>query len=207
MEKKFKSVVELSGGADSALVALRLKKEGKVVYPCFVNYGQPYIAEEIHACEHISNLLMLAPPHVVKVDGLKFDRGKVFIPFRNVLITTLALNYAASIDAGEVCSGSKGIGYVEEDPYSYTDSTLIFYQMMQGLVDYLNIHNVKVRVPLAENRHDKMKKNEVFEELELNGITLDDIFNCFFPVKGKPCGECNNCQVMNEYRESKKKGE
>ena len=99
----------------------------------------------------------------------------------------MALNYAAGVGAEVVASGSKGLAYVPDDDYSYTDSTVAFYLMMQGIADYLQVHNVKIRQVLAEGRHNKMTKQEVFEELKAKGITKDDIFNCFFPENGRPC--------------------
>jgi 7-cyano-7-deazaguanine synthase in queuosine biosynthesis len=204
-------IVEFSGGADSVLASILAKEkfpEAKI-YPFYVNYGQKYVLAELMKAGPLVKKLGYEELNMVEVKGIYLEKeyqncSNEYIPLRNLIITSLALNYAEVIGADYVISGSKGIGKIDFDPYSFKDSTLPFYIIMELLALYLNEADRRIRIwpILAINRNQKMTKPEVYNELRKRGIDLEnDIWNCYHPKDGRRCEKCNNCLIYLRYKE------
>lgn len=198
---KERVVCELSGGADSALVAALLKEAGREVFPIFVNYGQPYEWHEYAKSLLLSKKLGLHDLYVVDCQlrtGHVENCGAEYVPFRNLVLSAIAVNYAQSIDAVAVYSGSKGLTKVPDDPYSFKDSTAPFYVLVQAVVNYANEsrRGIEVVPLLATGRDRKLLKSEVYDLLERKyGIIKSDTWSCFNPQGDLECRTmCNNCR-------------
>lgn len=203
---------EISGGADSFLSTLYAMRK----YPdaefhgIFVDYGQaPLDIEYEKASEFcIKNSIKL---HRIEIRGL-FQTGtitgekapttevntvaSVYTPLRNLVIGACASSLAEQLKADEIIVGSKGLNK-DGKPYSFGDSVVPFYVLLENVVNFAGYHPIKVNPILTEGRNIKMTKKEVYDELAYLGYTRDDFWNCF-NAGPEPCGKCNNCIEYNE---------
>jgi 7-cyano-7-deazaguanine synthase len=202
-----KIVAEFSGGADSAaaVILAKLKWPHADIWPIFVDYGQPYMRQELAMAKHLVNKLNILPLKIVKIDNLftmkiEFNGlSSVYTPLRNMLLLSVTASYANMLGAEIILTGSKGMVKVEGDPYSYYDSTVPFYTLMENVINYCNENKekpIKVVPILTENRTNKMTKLEVYRILGTRRIYKDETWSCFTPTpEGLECGECHNCKV------------
>jgi 7-cyano-7-deazaguanine synthase len=161
--------------------------------------------QELAMAKHLVNKLNILPLKIVKIDNLftmkiEFNGlSKVYTPLRNMLILSTAASYANMLGADTILVGSKGMVKVEGDPYSYYDSTVPFYTLMENVINYCNENKekpIKVVPILTENRTNKMTKLEVYRILGTRRIYKNETWSCFTPTKeGLECGKCHNCKV------------
>ena len=202
-----KIVAEFSGGADSAaaVILAKAKWPHADIWPIFVDYGQPYMRQEKAMAIHLSQKLNMLPIKIVKIDNLFTMKSnvkglsEVYTPLRNMLLLSVAASYANMIGADTILTGSKGLVKVEGDPYSYYDSTVPFYTLMEAVMNYCNEdekYPIKVVPILTENRTNKMTKLEVYRILGTRRIYKNDTWSCYTPTpEGLECGECHNCKA------------
>lgn len=198
-----KIVCELSGGADSALAAVRAKNiwPDARIYALFINYGQPYADIEKIKSGGLAYRFGFSWFEVM-VMGL-FENvslpGKAgeYFPLRNVVLSAIACSMAERVGAEIVVNGSKSLVPVEADPYSFKDSTALFYAVMTAAVHQAGAKGIEIRQLLAENRTSKLSKIDVYRELRQYGVYMDDTFSCYHPYKEgsiwHTCGKCKNC--------------
>ena len=202
-----KIVAEFSGGADSAAAVIIAKEKWphSEIWPIFVDYGQVYVKQEKERAIYLSQKLNTIPIKLVKIDSL-FTMKKdftglsgVYTPLRNMLLLSVSASYANMIGAETILTGSKGMVKVEGDPYSYYDSTVPFYKMMEAVINYCNEEKtspISVNPILTENRTAKMLKLEVYSILKSYGIGKNETWSCFTPTpEGLECGTCHNCKA------------
>ncbi len=204
-----KVVVELSGGADSALAAIYAIRKYMTAdfYALFIDYGQKYAEQERKASVEIANHLncFYGGWNWEEVKISKFwqqgDKVVEYIPLRNLFLSSIALSYAQSVGAEVLINGSKSLAVDSTDPYSFRDSTKLFYQHLElteltGTEDHIPL--VRIEPLLAMNRTVKMTKREVYKELE--DLAMPETWSCFHPSEdGKECGSCKNCKEKAEY--------
>lgn len=205
-----KIVIEISGGADSMLAALKaIDKYGldSEYHGIFLDYGQVPLKIEVEKAQVFCNKLNIKL-HIVRLHNLfttgavvgEYDIGElsdIYTPLRNFVIGALASSLAERIGASVIVSGSKTLN-LDGTPWAFTDSTLGFYLHMDAMLNYLTHGKIKTDPILMENRNTKMTKWEVYDELKGYGFALDDMWNCFNSDTEK-CGYCNNCKTLNEY--------
>ena len=210
---KYKKILcEISGGADSMLATL-LAIEKYVdynIYGIIYSYGQaPYSNEYKCATKFcLKNNIILKE---VKIDNLfisgtvigehirenKKEVADIYTPLRNLVFLSCSASYAESIGAESIIVGSKSLNFSSFDPYSFKDSTLPFYRIFEGLLNYVSYKKIRVEPILMENRISKMTKKEVIQELYKRNYSVDDFYNCFNKNK-KPNCQCNNCIEMRK---------
>ena len=212
-------VCELSGGADSALAACIAHKNypDAGIYALFVNYGQKYWKEEETFSLRLAGYLDFAFKGVC-IEGLfgKFHANngmaKEYFPLRNMVLSSIALSYAETLGAEMVVTGSKSLVPVISDPYSFKDSTALFYNTMNHAASTAG-SKIEIRQLLAEDRTQKMSKEMVYDALEnYYGVRLFDTFSCYNPKHPyepwkdgilESCAEkggCVNCKEKEAYR-------
>jgi len=206
-----KVVCEFSGGADSILATIKaIEKYGKDIHAVFVNYGQVCINQEWNVAVRASQRLNI-PLHYIKLQDIWTDGGMIsgessnigkdmYTPLRNVALLGAVMAYADSIKAQVIVCGSKGLSKDEKDSYSYYDSTLPFYKLMECVWNYTTEDKStrKIIDPiLAEGRNIKLSKKEVYIELLANGFDYNDTWSCF-NGGAIECGECHNCLIKKE---------
>jgi 7-cyano-7-deazaguanine synthase in queuosine biosynthesis len=95
-----------------------------------------------------------------------------------------------------VITGSKSLGKVTTDPFSFRDSTLGFYALMQAAVrGAMEQGSLRIEPILAEGRDRKMEKVEVYRQLLEHRIDPNVTWSCYHPSSpgGEACGVCRNC--------------
>lgn len=211
-----KILIEISGGADSMLAALKaIDKYGPSCeyHGIFVNYGQVPVAIEwkkaLAFCDrmgitlHEIMLRNLFKSGAVNGEHNVSEVSDVYTPLRNFVIGAMAASLAETIGASVIVSGSKTLNK-DGTPWSFSDSTLGFYLHMDSMLNYLTDGKIKTDAILMENRNCKMTKFEVYDDLIAYGFQLEDMWNCF-NSEIEPCGYCNNCKTLNEYKNARKK--
>lgn len=207
---KLKIVCELSGGADSICAAIIAKKRwlNAEFYGVFIDYGQVCSKQEYGCAKEAAEKLCLEFKVIEMkniwsgggmISGESKEDVNVYTPLRNVAILGTVMAYADSLNADIIITGSKGLSKIVDDEYSYYDSTLPFYKLMEGVWYYTTESKRKVKIIpiLAEGRTEKMSKEEVYRVLLKEGFKYEDTWSCF---KGgiEECGECYNCEIKKE---------
>jgi len=179
-----KTVVLLSGGIDSLVLAETERNAGRLVGVVFVDYGHPaQVAEGWKAFEyHGTTQTPLKVVHVFGLDlgEMKNATGASVVPSRNLVLLAAASNAGAAMGADKIL-----IGATSDDSADYPDcrlesleATSQAFQLMGGL---------KVEAPLVN-----MSKCEIVEMARKLGIKASDAYSCYRrgPI---PCGECASC--------------
>lgn len=199
-------LIEISGGADSACALLyALKKyRNSVFYGIFYDHEQLSRNMEVEKAKKLCKRFGINLKIVV-IKGL-FNQGTIigesipsidniadiYTPQRNLVLLACSASYAESIHADVIVTGSKGLND-DNKPYTFRDSCVPFYRLMEGVLNYTfkNKH-IEINPILTEGRNVKMSKKEVYKYLLENSIGWNDIWSCFNegPLE---CGYCNNC--------------
>lgn len=201
-----KIVCEISGGADSMYATLLAKEKynNSEFFGIMINYGQLTFPIEFQKAQEFcknENIDL----KVVTIDNL-FESGtikgeekkdingiaKIYTPLRNLVIGSCALSYAEGLEAEVVIVGSKGLN-VDNNPYSFKDSVLPFYTLLNSVINYAS-YNSKLHIDpiLMTGRNHKMGKKEVYEGLLKRGYNWNSFWNCFNNGL-EDCFKCNNC--------------
>lgn len=208
-----KIVVEISGGADSMAAALKTKEMFPTaeLHGFMVNYGQlPFSIEVEKAklfCEKENIQLQIVEIKNLFTSGTVNGENKaskdgvadIYTPLRNLVIISAAASYAEKIGAEYIITGSKGLND-DGEPYSFRDSLLPFYELMNGVLNYTAYKPIKILPILMYHRRNKMTKKEVYEYIHDKGYGINDFWNCF-NIGHQRCGFCNNCIELNKYEE------
>lgn len=200
----------LSGGLDSTIMTYLLAKKygNNRVFALSYNYGQKQKIElEMAAktCEYLGiahkvlDLGILG--EIVKSvsaniggtdvsmptikDVLGDPQPKTYVPFRNMILNSLAFSYAESNKASHVFTGLQ-----VHDEYGYWDTTQKFVDCMNAVADQNRTHKVKLEAPFSQlSKYDEIKIAE-----ELGNVKLEYTLTCYNPDEhGNSCGQCPSC--------------
>lgn len=200
----------LSGGLDSTIMTYILtKKYGPDrVYALSYNYGQKQVEELYRAnmtTEHLGiahkilDLSILGD--IVKnvsanisgtdvamptiKDVLGDPQPKTYVPFRNMILNSLAFSFAEANKASYVFTGLQ-----VHDEYGYWDTSQKFVDCMNAVADQNRTHKVKLEAPFSQ----LSKYDELMISNELDNVRLDYTLTCYNPnSKGESCGKCPSC--------------
>lgn len=165
-----KAIIVLSGGQDSTTCAFIAKEVGYELHAITFNYGQRH-AIEIEAAKRIGKLVGVASHEVIKLgDGILAstsplvsnneleqyaDRNslpggieKTFVPMRNQLFLTVAMNRAVAVGAEAIYTG-----VCQEDFGGYPDCRRDFIDALEwastlSLEDAPIESRIKIKTPL-----------------------------------------------------------
>lgn len=206
-----KNVVSvLSGGLDSTIMTyLLVEKYGRDhVFALTYDYGQKQKREidmAIKTCIHLGikhkvlDLSILG--EIVKEvsanisgtdvamptikDVLGDPQPKTYVPFRNMILNSLAFSFAESNNASHVFTGLQ-----VHDEYGYWDTTQKFVDCMNFVASQNRTHKVELLAPFSQ----LSKYDEIEISKELNNVRLDYTLTCYDPdVSGRSCGVCPSC--------------
>ena len=209
-ETEHNVVSVLSGGLDSTILTYILaKKYGKDrVYALSYNYGQKQkreldmaratcnwigikhkvldlsilgeIVKEVSA--NISGTDVLMP--TIK-DVLGDPQPKTYVPFRNMILNSLAFSFAESNKASHVFTGLQ-----VHDEYGYWDTSQRFVDSMNAVADQNRSHKVKLEAPFSA----LSKYEEILIAQELGDVVFEYTLTCYDPdADGNSCGKCPSC--------------
>jgi len=177
-----------SGGFDSMVLAEKAKNEGLSFCLLHFSYGQGASAQEASASLRWAQKNDIhIERKIVSLCGLQSmntppgSAGPRVIPGRNLLLISLAINYAAA-------NGSDCVWYgaTRDDWEDYPDCRPEFVDSLNALS--IKDVGVKVQAPFIEHT----KKDIVLLGGEL-GVSAQDSWSCYSPLVGLPCNECNSC--------------
>lgn len=144
-----KGILLLSGGADSTTLFAHALEKGWTIYPLSVNYGQKHVIEIESAKRIVEEYWRKYGPKVKDLKILNFDLSQIghsaltdktqevpddmknqiqtVVPFRNILLATLAAAYGESLELNLI---TILMTPVREDFETYRDCRIGFYQSL-----------------------------------------------------------------------------
>jgi 7-cyano-7-deazaguanine synthase len=210
-KNKFKAVVLLSGGIDSATTLAIAKDKGFDVYALSFRYGQRHVVE-LEAASLIAKRNKVAGHLIVDIDlrkiggsaltadikvpknrsaaQLKKEIPVTYVPARNTIFLSYALAWAEVIGANDIFIGVNVLDYS-----GYPDCRpeyIAAYEKMANLATKAGVEGkqkLKIQTPLI-----KLSKAQIIKK----GIELDVDYgltrSCYDPPdSGEACGHCDSC--------------
>ena len=124
-----------------------------------------------------------------------------YVPFRNMILTSMTLAFAESVGANKIALGVQYGDYASEDGegnniYHYWDCSEDFTKAIQAVMDLNDKHSIEFVTPFIK----LTKSDEIKLALEL-AVPFEDTWTCYNPtiseknlfVEYKPCGICPSC--------------
>lgn len=197
MEKSKDGVLLASGGLDSTTMAYWLIDQNINFVPLFINYGQHCADTELSTLKAVlppsclSQLEYVDIQSVYKKSNSRFIKpanlwqdeisaDDLYIPYRNVLLLTIAATYAQTVGLTNVYSAFINSNHAKE-----IDCSNEFFNMMENVLsDY---GSVKINMPFRY-----FSKYEVAQIGIKLRAPIGSTFSCqASPIT--PCGACPNC--------------
>jgi 7-cyano-7-deazaguanine synthase len=201
-----KVVVIYSGGMDSYTVLNKVIQQGNDVHAVSFNYGQRHNKElifaknvcEKHKVEHkivdISSINQLIGGSAL-TDDIDVPEGHyaeesmktTVVPNRNMIMLSMAVGYAVSIEAEAVYFGAHS-----GDHAIYPDCRTEFVDAMNEVCKIANYQAVEVRAPYLA-----MSKIDILRDGISMGLDYQETWTCYNGQE-KACGRCGACQERLE---------
>lgn len=198
-EATTRAVCLMSGGPDSAVALAIARNEGYELHLLFVDYGQRTRARELESTRQLANHfggLELRTAHLdllgqiesvpLTMDGEPLtaqEPSRIYVPFRNTILLSLAVAWAEVIDARAVFIGSIG------PPWATPDNSPKYFGTFQELVRVgaRDGERIAIRAPLCTS-----SKAEVIRQgLDLQ-VPFDLTWSCQ-NYEDAACGLCTSC--------------
>lgn len=192
-----KVILLASGGLDSTTMAYWLLDKGIDFIPLFIKYGQHCVDTELETLKsvlpktHINKIEIIDISSVYKYSSSKFinevnlwedaiTADDLYIPYRNILILTLAASFAQSLNIKEVYSAFINSNHAKE-----IDCSKEFFSRMEMMLGEYGA--IKIKMPFLE-----MTKFEVAQIGIKVKAPIGKTFSCQASSE-IPCGACPNC--------------
>ena len=210
-----KAVLLLSGGLDSATTLAMARAEGYEVYCLSFRYGQRH-AVELKAAARIADVMGATEHKIADIDLRLFggsaltadidvpkDRSAdemstgipiTYVPARNTIFLSFALAWAEVLGAYDIFIGVNALDYS-----GYPDCRPEFIEAFERTANLATAYGVeakqhiKIHTPIIA-----MTKGEIIREGLKLGVNYALTISCYDPIEGKPCGECDSCQLRNK---------
>jgi len=181
-----------SGGVDSSLTMMLLKRDGHEVFPVHVDYGHLAEEREWRACKTVCSSLVVNLPVRFRIGGTEaipsslvhddLDIEKdAFFPTRNLLFATLGASYAYGISGRVVALG------ILANPI-FPDQTEQFFKNAESCISSALGVEMKIMTPLI-----KLDKRETLKLARARGLPLELTYYCH-SGGSEPCGRCISCK-------------
>ncbi len=201
-----KVVVIYSGGMDSFTVLNRALKDGKEVYALSFDYGQRHVKELEcastvckslnikHKVIDISAINQLLAGSSL-TDDIEIPEGhyeaenmkSTIVPNRNMILLSLAVGYAVSVEAAQVYYGAHS-----GDHAIYPDCRPEFVQKMNDVCQIANYESVEIFSPYLD-----VNKTAILTDGLSMGLDYSNTWTCY-NGREKACGKCGACQERLE---------
>lgn len=192
-----KGVILVSGGLDSTTLMYLFVKQNIDFVPLFVNYGQHCAKHELDTLRRViptqyadkieiidvSSIYKYSQSRFIRPANLwkeKITADDLYIPYRNVLLLTIAASFAQTLGINKVYSAFINSNHAKE-----IDCSSEFFNKLEGLLSEYG--SVKIEMPFRD-----MTKYEVAKL----GIELRAPIGRTFSCQASPdipCGACPNC--------------
>ncbi len=212
-----KILSHLSGGFDSVATCIKLLNEGNEVTGLFFDLGQVYLDQEAKAAKYVDEFLqenysnwngLLTKTASMELQSADDGSPTEYIPVRNLVLSAHSANIAIALGLDAVAVGNKTTTVREDDPYSFSDCSIEFYDKLTDIVSFASENNIEVEflMPLVTwvDEHNKptkksagchpipLTKGDVLRIIIDAGLDLTKIWSCYHNTV-KPCGECYHC--------------
>jgi 7-cyano-7-deazaguanine synthase len=119
-------------------------------------------------------------------DVLGDPQPKTYVPFRNMILNSLAFSFAESNKASHVFTGLQ-----VHDEYGYWDTTQKFVDTMNAVASQNRTHKVSLVAPFSHlSKYDEIM---IAKELDIP-VLFNYTLTCYNPnEKGESCGTCPSC--------------
>ena len=201
-----KAVVPISGGLDSSVILSIACEEHDDVYAISYDYGQKHNKEllsagcqvdeynniEDHKIVDIKFLKYIAPTssltnHNIKVAHTRDVLGDAqtvnYVPFRNMMMLSIACSYAEAVGADTVYHGSALV----DSQAGYWDGSIEFLENINNLTALNRKNRIQIKAPLI-----KASKKEIIRMGVYNKVKFEDTWTCY-EGKELACGYCTAC--------------
>lgn len=192
-----KGVILVSGGMDSTTLMYQFVDKGVDFVPLFINYGQHCATHELDTlrqvipAQYANKLEILDVSGIYRYSNSRFIKAAnlweedvkaddLYIPYRNVLLLTIAASFAQTLGLNKVYSAFINSNHAKE-----IDCSSEFFDKLEGLLSEYG--SVKIEMPFRN-----MTKYEVAKL----GIKLKAPIGQTFSCQASPeipCGACPNC--------------
>lgn len=192
-----KGVILVSGGLDSTTLMYQFVHQGVDFVPLFVKYGQHCAEHELETLRKVipdnykEKIEIIDVSDIYKYSKSRFIRPAnlwkedvnaedLYIPYRNVLLLTIAASFAQTLGLEKVYSAFINSNHAKE-----IDCSSEFFNKLERLLSEYG--SVKIEMPFR-----KMTKYEVAKL----GIELKAPIGLTFSCQASPeipCGACPNC--------------
>ena len=201
-----KVVVIYSGGMDSFTVLNRAIQDGKEVFALSFDYGQRHVKELKYAAKVCKGLnvahkvidisainQLLAGSSLT--DDIDIPEGhyeaenmkSTIVPNRNMILLSLAVGYAVSVDASQVYYGAHS-----GDHAIYPDCRPEFVMKMNDVCQIANYEAVEIFSPYLN-----VNKTAILTDGIAMGLDYSNTWTCY-NGRENACGKCGACQERLE---------
>tara|TARA_Y100000310_G_C20628936_1_gene787524 strand:+ start:1062 stop:1748 length:687 start_codon:yes stop_codon:yes gene_type:complete len=201
-----KVVVPISGGLDSSLLLNIADFRYTTVYPISYNYGQKHEKELLYAKKQIEYyntiedhkiidlkfLKTIAPTSSLTNDNISVAQARNvlgdaqtvnYVPFRNMLMLSIACSYAEAVGANTVFHGAALV----DSQAGYWDGSTEFLNSINELTSLNRKNRIEIEAPLID-----LSKAEIIKLGIDNCLHFEDTWTCY-EGKEKACGYCTAC--------------
>ena len=192
-----KVILLASGGLDSTTMAYWLINKKVEIVPLFINYGQHCVDTELETLKSVLPSSCKDSIEIIDISSVyKYSKSRfineanlweeeitaddLYIPYRNVLLLTLAASFAQSMGIKEIYSAFINSNHAKE-----LDCSKEFFGNMEHLLEEYG--TVRMKMPFLE-----MSKYDVAKLGISLKAPIGKTFSCQASSK-IPCGACPNC--------------
>lgn len=206
-----KAVILLSGGLDSATVAMIARSEGFDCSAMTFRYGQRH-SVELEAAGRIAGAVGIKEHKIVDIDLRAFggsaltadidvpkdrdiDQNDIpitYVPARNTIFLSYALAWAEVLDVFDIFIGVNATDYS-----GYPDCRPEFIEAFENMANLATAAAVQrkgkyqIHTPIIE-----MSKAQIIKTGTELGLDYGLTHSCYDPNdQGKPCGKCDSCKL------------
>lgn len=207
-----RAVVLVSGGMDSAVVAVIARAQGFEVFALSVAYGQRHVSE-LAAAARVAKMTGAAQHKVVDVDLRSIGGSALtddidvptdadghelgdaipstYVPARNTIMLSVALGWAEVLGANDIFCGVNAVDYS-----GYPDCRPAFIEAFERLANLATKAGVegagfRVHAPLMT-----MGKDAIVREGVRLGVDFAQTVSCYqADADGRACGHCDACRL------------
>jgi len=201
-----KAVVPISGGLDSSVILSIAADRHDDIYAITFDYGQKHRKEIQFAGFQLINYDCIEQHKILDIQFFKtiantssLTNNKIkvahtrdvlgdaqtvnYVPFRNMMMLSIACSYAEAVGANTVYHGSALV----DSQAGYWDGSKEFLTEINNVTSLNRKNLIKIEAPLIE-----LSKREIVKLGLDNGVRFEDTWTCY-EGKEVACGYCTAC--------------